>query len=132
MNKLFDITFIRFIIVGCINTLVGTSVMFLSYNFLHFGYWISSALNYIIGSIVSYYLNKNYTFQKKTHNKSTIIRFIINISCCYIIAYGVAKPIVRLLLMSFDAVIQENVAMIVGMGLFVILNYIGQRFFAFK
>ena len=47
--KLIDKTTIKFILVGIVNTLVGTGVMFLMYNLLHASYWISSASNYIIG-----------------------------------------------------------------------------------
>lgn len=38
--------------VGVINTLVGTGVMFAAYNLLHLSYWVSSASNYVVGSIV--------------------------------------------------------------------------------
>ena len=65
IKKLFDITFWKFILVGVINTLVGTAVMFGCYNLLHLSYWVSSAANYIVGSVVSYFLNKNFTFQNK-------------------------------------------------------------------
>ena len=57
---------------------------------------------------------------------------MLNISVCYLIAYGAAKPLVRALLSGASATIQENVAMLCGMCLFVALNYLGQRFFAFK
>lgn len=130
--KILDKTFLKFMLVGCINTLVGTFVMFISYNLIGLGYWLSSALNYIVGSIVSYILNKNYTFQNKDKSIKTVIKFIINITLCYVIAYGIAKPLVINILSSQSQIIQENIAMIVGMGLFVILNYFGQRFFTFK
>lgn len=55
IKDIFDKKLLKFILVGGINTLVGTFVMFGAYNFLGFSYWISSALNYIIGSIVSYF-----------------------------------------------------------------------------
>ena len=55
-----------------------------------------------------------------------------NITVCYLIAYGVAKPLVAHVLSGQTVTIQENGAMLVGMVLFVILNYLGQRFFAFK
>ena len=59
MKSFFDIKFLKFICVGVINTLVGTGVMFLAYNIWGLGYWISSAANYVVGSIVSYILNKH-------------------------------------------------------------------------
>ena len=130
--KLFDITFWKFIIVGIINTLFGTTIMFVFYNILHFNYWISSASNYFFGSILSYFLNKYFTFKSNDKSKSTIFRFIINISICYLLAYGLAKPLVIYILSDLTLNLQENIAMIVGMCLFVGLNYIGQRYFVFK
>lgn len=52
-KKIYDTQFIRFLGVGVINTAVGTGTMFLLYNMLGAGYWVSSASNYIVGSIVS-------------------------------------------------------------------------------
>ena len=132
IKKLLDRTFWKFILVGIINTIVGTSVMFLCYNAFHLNYWVSSAMNYIIGSIVSYFLNKYFTFKNKQRSWKIVIKFIINISVCYLIAYGVAKPLVARILSGQSVTIQENGAMLVGMCLFVGLNYLGQRFFAFK
>lgn len=130
--KLIDKTTIKFLIVGVINTLVGTSVMFLSYNIIGLGYWISSAANYIIGSIVSYFLNKYFTFQNKERSLKMIVKFIVNISLCYLIAYGAAKPLVYHILEGWPVKLQDNGAMLVGMCLFVGLNYLGQRFVVFR
>ena len=132
LQKIFDKTFWKFIMVGIVNTLFGTAVMFSFYNLLHFSYWVSSAANYIFGSILSYFLNKHFTFQNKSRSWKTVLKFVVNISVCYLVAYRVAKPAVSWLLADASTSIQENGAMLVGMGLFVILNYFGQRFFAFK
>lgn len=132
MHKFFDKTFWKFILVGVINTLFGTGIMFLFYNVLHQSYWVSSASNYIFGSILSYVLNKLFTFQSKGNAQSTLPRFVLNITVCYICAYGLARPLVRRMLAFLSTGLQDNVAMLVGMCLFVILNYCGQRFFVFR
>lgn len=132
VKKIFDKTFLKFIIVGIINTLFGTGIMFVLYNLVGCNYWISSMSNYIFGSIISYFLNKYYTFQNTDKSFKVILKFVVNISCCYFIAYGIAKPLVRIILQNASKKIQENMAMLVGMGLFVVLNYLGQRFFTFK
>ena len=49
--KKIDSTFIRFAMVGVANTIFGTAIMFLFYNVFHLSYWVSSASNYIFGSI---------------------------------------------------------------------------------
>ncbi|PYF07583.1 GtrA family protein [Ureibacillus chungkukjangi] len=135
MSKLFnllDAKFWKFIIVGVINTIVGTAIMFGFYNFLHFSYWTSSAANYILTSILSFFLNKYFTFQHKGSSWKSALRFAVNIAVCYLLAYGIAKPVTLLVLADTGQRLQENVAMFVGMVLFTLLNYIGQRFFAFK
>ena len=132
LSSFFDATFLRFILVGVVNTLVGTAVMFFCFNVLTWSYWISSAMNYIAGSIVSYVLNKRYTFEHKGHDWSTVWKFIVNITICYGLAYGLAKPFVTWMLSGVSTNIQGNAALMVGMILFVGLNYIGQRFWAFS
>ena len=132
LSSFFDATFLKFMLVGVINTLVGTVVMFFCFNVLAWSYWISSAMNYIVGSIVSYVLNKRYTFEHKGHNWGTVWKFIVNITICYGLAYGLAKPFVTWMLSGVSTNIQGNAALMVGMVLFVGLNYIGQRFWAFS
>ena len=132
IRKLLDKTFWKFILVGIANTLFGTGIMFLFYNVFHLGYWISSASNYVFGSVLSYFLNKHFTFQNKSKDPKVILRFILNITVCYLFAYGLAKPVVRFLLSGMSTAIQDNGAMLIGMCTFIGLNYIGQRFFAFR
>lgn len=122
----------KFVMVGIVNTLIGTTIMFGFYNVFNLNYWISSASNYIIGSLVSYLLNKNFTFRFKEKGYYSLLRFIINILTCYLLAYGIAKPIMHWILSDFNKTIQENISMLLGMCLFVVFNYLGQRFFTFK
>ena len=130
--KFIDATAMKFLLVGVVNTLVGTAVMFGFYNLLHAGYWVSSAANYVVGSIVSYLLNKHFTFQNKERSARQILSFVVNISVCYLLAYGLAKPLALYALRFASRSIQENAAMLVGMCLFVGLNYLGQRLIVFK
>lgn len=129
---LFDKTTIKFIIVGIINTLVGAGVMFLMYNVAGAGYWLSSALNYIVGSIVSYFLNKYFTFRQRQRSLRIVLSFIANICICYLIAYGAAKPIVAMILGGCSPAVADNISMLLGMVIFVGLNYIGQKCVVFK
>lgn len=127
-----NLIFWKFVLVGIINTLIGTTVMFVAYNLLHLNYWLSSASNYVVGSIVSYFLNKYFTFQNKEKSAKQVVMFIINITICYLLAYGLAKPMVSWILSSENKVLQDNLSMLVGMGAFVVFNYFGQRLFVFK
>ncbi|MEE1025527.1 MAG: GtrA family protein, partial [Acutalibacteraceae bacterium] len=61
-----------------------------------------------------------------------VIKFIINIALCYAVAYGVARPLAYLVFTNLSLNIKDNLAMLTGSGIFIVLNYFGQRFFAFK
>ena len=131
MKKILDDQIFKFIIVGIINTLFGTAVMFGMYNLFHCSYFFSTAMNYILGSILSFFLNKYFTFQNKNKSMKQVLKFIFNIVLCYSLAYGIAKPLVNFILSSFSKIIKDNISMLIGMILFTFLNYFGQKYFVF-
>lgn len=126
-----DKKLLKFIIVGCINTVVGSCIMFGLYNLASCSYWVSSVANYVLTSILSFFLNKYFTFQNKERSWKQVLRFALNIVVCYLLAYGMAKPAVSAVLAGAGQKIQENAAMFTGMVLFTGFNYLGQRLFAF-
>ena len=132
LKKLFDPSLWRFLIVGCVNTAVGAAIMFGLYNLAGCSYWFSSAANYVLTSILSFFLNKHFTFRSKKYTLREVLRFALNIAVCYLIAYGIAKPLTLRLLAGASDSLRDNAAMLVGMVLFTVCNYFGQRFFAFR
>lgn len=131
-TQFFDAKLIKFVLVGVVNTLVGMAIMFGLYNLAGCSYWVSSAANYILTSILSYILNKTFTFGNKDNVGSTAVRFALNIAVCYLLAYGIAKPAVNWMLSGASVSLHDNCSMFAGMVLFTGFNYIGQRFFAFR
>lgn len=131
-KKIFDVATLKFIAVGVINTVVGMGAMFLLYNVFHASYWLSNIANVVLGSIVSYFLNKYFTFKSKEKSIKEVLLFAANIAVCHFLAYGVAKPLVNVVLGGLNQTLTTNIAFLVGAGLFVVLNYFGQRFVVFK
>lgn len=131
-----DKSFLTFLGIGVINTLFGLSVYYFCYNVLSAGYWPSSVADYVLGSVLSYFLNKRYSFHYQQTDWKSIVRFTLNIIVCFILAYAIARPLTRwgLTVVGLPISVKwiENVAGLVGTGLFMVLNYLGQRFFAFK
>ena len=125
LRSLLDPTLFRFILVG---NLAGL------HTWGDTGYWISSAANYIVGSVVSFFLNKHFTFRNQEKGVKVVLRFALNIAVCWALAYGIAKPVTVWLLAGtgWSQQVQGNLSMLAGSGIFVFLNYFGQRFFAFR
>lgn len=131
-HKLFDETTIKFIIVGVINTIFGYAIAFVLLNVFDFGFWVSTVANYFCGSVLSYFLNKHYTFRYKGGNWRVVARYALEVAVCYIISHGVAKPLCELALASLDDALRDNIAMIVGLVFYAGTNYFGQKFYVFK
>lgn len=140
IRQLLQGSFFRFLLVGVLNTAVGTGVWLVLYNVVglhrygNAGYWLATIGNYTVGSVVSFFLNRRFTFRSTQRGSRVILRFILNIALCMFLAYGIAQRLVAYLLLgsTLSTQLQGNLAMLMGMGLFVVLNYFGQRFFAFR
>ncbi len=146
-QKEFLMEVIHFGMVGVINTLMGWAIMAVLYNLIHMNYWLSSGISYFIGSVFSYHANSKVTFKVEEKDKGLPWRFAVNIIVCYLIAFSLAQPLVEKVLSSYFSeavgivastlsvevvVIMDNVAMILGMGFFIIMNFFGQKFFVFR
>jgi len=127
-----DGKFFRFILVGILNTIIGSLIMFSLYNAAHLSYWMSSFINYFITSILSFFLNKYFTFGVRQWSVFMVFAFTANIVVSYIAAYGAAKPLMNYFLQGSDQKIRENAALFTGMCLFTGINYLGQRFIVFR
>ena len=131
-NKDFIMEVIHFGMVVVINTLMGWVIMAVLYNLIHLNYWLSSGISYFIGSVFSYHANAKLTFNVENKDKWLPWRFAVNIIVCYLAAFSVAQPLVRKVLASQPQVIVDNVAMFLGMCMFIVLNFFGQKLFVFR
>lgn len=152
-KKFIDKKTLKFLVVGVANTAVGMGIMLLlSFIFnktvpsfaqksvfilgttdYTASYIISSVINYVVGGILSYFLNKYWSFGNKEKDKMIVVKFIVTVVLCYAIAYLGAKPLMEIALKNSGIANRwkEFIALIVGAGLYTVLNYFGQRFFAF-
>lgn len=136
MKKIFQIflnkAFLKFITIGIIITPLGMAIMFGMYNLIGLNYWLSTALSYIVNSTLSFLLNKYFTFSVKKWSYYFIFAYIVNIVCCYFLANFLAKRCMYWLLSSQTQIVRDNVSMFVGMILFSVLNYLGQKYVVYK
>ncbi len=130
IRNFFDKSMLLFIAVGAANTLLSALLMFLLEDL---GYWQSTAIAYIAGAILSFFLNRYITFKSNERLWNSAFKFIINVALCYIIAYSLAQPLVNWILgfISVSQIWRERIAKLFGMVLYTVINYFGQRFFAF-
>ena len=131
MKKLFDVSMLKFLLVGVGNTLLSTVLMFALEGL---GYWPSTAIAYVAGAVMSFFLNKRFTFHSDEVLWKAAVKFAVNVAVCYVVGYGLARLVMGALspLNPLPAIWWERLSKLVGMGLYTVLNYFGQRFFAFR
>ncbi len=130
-NKLVDATIPKFLLVGVGNTLLSAVLMFLLEGL---GYWPSTAIAYVAGAVMSFFLNRSFTFQSREAMGPSAAKFALNVAVCYVLAYSIAQPAGGVILgaLGLEGIWLERLTKLGGMGLYTVLNYFGQRFFAFR
>lgn len=142
-EKMIDKTLALYLLVGVLNFIVCTGIMFLLYNVADVSKHFAPIVNYGLGSII-WYLSCNYLLfpGHKTTSKQ-LLCFVLDIVVCYLLSYYLIGPYVsRLLLRSHSVTrffsfggtenIRGNCEMSVGSLSYALLNYFGQRYFVFS
>lgn len=137
LKQFFDIRFWKFILVGIINTIVGLGANLLFLNVFHCSVFFSSLMDVVIGSIVSYILNRFFTFQSKAKTGKTLWRFVLDIAVCWVLCKWllveyVAFPAIHAVFPSWSTDLVNTISTLIGAGFFMLMNYVGQRFFVFR
>ena len=116
---------IKFGIVGVANTIIGYGTYLI---LITFGVNVQLAMvgNWVIGSIFSFFLNKYWTFGQKNSDFASVIRFIIVCTVAMLLNIVFVTIAVNFLGM------EKKIGGLVSMGLVIVVNFLGQKFFAFR
>ena len=130
-GQFLDASVWKFLLVGVGNTLLSMVLMFALEGL---GYWPSTAIAYVAGAVMSFFLNRHFTFHSEETALRSAVKFALNVAVCYLLAYGVAQPVMELIPRPefLPLIWWERLTKLVGMGFYTVLNYFGQRFFAFR
>ncbi|MDR0302416.1 MAG: GtrA family protein, partial [Treponema sp.] len=110
IRMLFDRVFLKFLIVGIINTLVGLAIGAFLLNVIKMGYWFSTAANYFLSSILSFYLNKYFTFRVQKWSVFMVVAFIVTIAVSYYLPFLAAKHLVNYFFQDYSEILRKNIA----------------------
>jgi len=132
IKMLFDKVFLKFLLVGVINTIVGYTIMFVLHNVVHTSYWFSSGCGYYISAVFGFFLNKRFTFTVNQWSVFMVISFIVTIVVSYYLPYWIAEHVVKIIFRDSTENFRGNIALILGTCLASAVSYLGQRFVVFR
>ena len=140
-----DRTLVYYVIIGILNFIICTAIMFLLFNVCGFSDHVAPLFNYGLGSVIWYLSCKYLLFRGHASTWQQLLRFVIEVLVCYAVSYYVAAPLLANVLLRSESVrdlfsfggteaemIEGNCEMTLGAIFYAILNYFGQRYFVFS
>ena len=112
--------------VGVANTLVGLGTIYFAMYFLHFNVVQSNAIGYSIGILLSFSLNKTWTFSSQDHITSSFIRYLL------VLGIGYAANLATVLYIYSHFYLSPYVAQAIGILPYTAIGFLGSRYFAFR
>ncbi len=122
-NIFLSIEFMKFVIIGVINTFNGTLFSYIYSSFLNVN--IAFIFGYITGLLISYLLNSYFTF-KESLSIQKFIRFAISYIPNFLIQYIVVLIVINIL--GWYNLIAYGLAALIGVP----VTFIIMKLFAFK
>ena len=118
--------FIKFIIVGILNTLLTFLTFKILTDLFHVNDSISNISSYIVGLINSFILNKLWTFESKIISLKEFVYFILFFLISFSLQFIVYKTFKNLLL------IHKDIAFLAGMLIYTLTNFLLNKYITFR
>jgi putative flippase GtrA len=120
-----SIFFLRYLLVGIVNTIFGYVAIF-SLMYIGVSPEVSNIVVYAIGIMVSYTLNKIYTFQSKAHPRKEFPKFVLSL----LTSYGLNFLTLVLCIHIFK--INPYISQIISGAVYTISGFVFLKYFAFR
>ncbi|MGX3011484.1 GtrA family protein [Helicobacter sp. 23-1044] len=115
----------KYLLVGVANTIFGFGVIF-ALMFCEAMPEIANFLGYICGIILSYFLNKNFTFESKNSHRHDFWRFCVAMGGAYLI------NLIALIIAHRAFFIDKYTAQIIAGIAYTLSGYVLNKFFVFR
>jgi putative flippase GtrA len=117
---------LRFATVGVVNTGLGYAVIFACMYLAGFDAVVSNVLGYAVGLVVSYVLNRSYTFRSAGKAQAEIPRFLSIFLLAYLANLGTLLVLIR------QAGMHEGVAQAVAGVVYFVLSFVLNKYYVFR
>jgi putative flippase GtrA len=130
LKRLLSLSIIQYVLVGIANTCCGLVCIMLFLNLLAWDYWTSTLLGNGMAMLLSYHLNGKWTFLSHTRSKLKGLALFIGISLIvYFLSY-----LISLFgkWMFHNAGNVKPLSALIGLGIYMILGYLGHKMITFR
>lgn len=117
--------FVKFCVVGALNTAVTIVVIFTLMRALQVNYLISNMVGYVLGLVNSFFWNKRWTFRSSGPVARESAAFLMVFLASYLVQLG------GLVLLKETLYVGVDIAQILSMVLFSLVNFLGNKYISF-
>lgn len=117
---------LRYGAVGVINTGLGYVVIFACMYLVGLGPVASNVAGYAVGLVVSYSLNRRFTFRSTGARRAEMVRFLVIFLLAYFANLGVLVALTR----TFG--VHDGLAQVLAGGVYFGLSYLLNKYYVFR
>jgi putative flippase GtrA len=121
-----DARFMRYLSVGCVNTLVGLSVIYFCMYGIGMNNIPANLLGYAVGVVVSFMLNRDWTFAHHGPFAPALVRFLVVLCVAYL------ANLVTVMVLAERVGVNRFLAQAAGTVPYTLVGYLGSRWFVFN
>lgn len=126
------IHFIKYNLIGIVNTLITLCVVWFLYEFLKWNLELSNFLGFVAGGINSYWMNRRLNFKSRNRKTTEIFRFVVVFLCAYLVNLFVLETLKNNLPTVGDFLSAGYLANVLANIAYVIVSFLLYRYFVFK
>lgn len=126
------IHFIKYNLIGVLNTLITLCVVWFLYEFLKWNLELSNFLGFVAGGINSYWMNRRLNFKSRNRRTAEIFRFVVVFLCAYLVNLFVLETLKNNLPTVGDFLSAGYLANVLANIAYVIVSFLLYRYFVFK
>ncbi|MGB7550056.1 MAG: GtrA family protein [Chromatiaceae bacterium] len=113
-------------LVGVANTLVGLGAIYFAMYFLRLDIFQANALGYSVGILLSFGLNKAWTFRNNDQVIYSFLRYLL------VLAVGYLANLATVLISNSHFGLNPYIAQALGVIPYTAIGFMGSRYFAFR
>lgn len=133
------VQFIKYAVVGVMNTLVTLIIIFVCKSLMGVNEYVANALGYVGGLINSFMWNRTWVFHAGSGWKRQAVRFGLGFAICYALQFAIVWTLTERTPygnMVWDiygfSISGYGVATLIGMVAYTLANFVYNKLFAFK
>ena len=131
--------FVKYCIVGVLNTLVTLGVIYICKSFLGWNLYLSNVLGYVAGVVNSFLCNKSWVFKSDGSYMREAVRFLAGFLVCYLLQLWAVWAITAKSIIGHNnfavlgiVISGYGIATLVGNVVYTLANFVYNRMVTFR